>query len=96
MMRGLAVLLTVVLFVLPLLTTPVELVAAIGLVAAFLAAVGIIARWRWSVTAASFQNSPPRLNARARWPNVRYARRRGGLGGRGAGSGEASVAPDRG
>lgn len=53
MMRPLAALFTGILFVLPLLTAPVPFVAVIGLVAAFLATVGIVARWRWAVTAAA-------------------------------------------
>jgi hypothetical protein len=53
MIRGVAALLTGVVFVLPLLTSSVPLVTVIGLVAACLATVAIVARWRWAVTAAA-------------------------------------------
>lgn len=53
MTRGLAVVLTGILFVLPLLFTAVPLVAVIGLVAAGFALAGIAVRWRWAVTAAA-------------------------------------------
>jgi len=53
MMRGMAVVLACVLFVLPLLSTPVPFVGAIGLCGVVLALVGMAIRWRWAVTAAA-------------------------------------------
>ena len=53
MMRGLAVVVASVLFVLPLLSAPLSFVAVIGLVAVALALVGIAVRWRWAVTTAA-------------------------------------------
>jgi hypothetical protein len=53
MMRGLAVVLASALFALPLLSAPLPLISVIGLVAAALALVGIVAGWRWAVTAAA-------------------------------------------
>jgi hypothetical protein len=52
-MRILGGLLTLVLFILPLLTAPLQPVAAIGLIAVVLAGVGIAALWLWPVTTAS-------------------------------------------
>jgi hypothetical protein len=53
MMRGLAGVLAVILFVLPLLTAPFPPVAVLGLVALVLALGGIAVRWRWPVTTAA-------------------------------------------